>query len=326
MIALKTGSQVDFGAREPEGDVAVSIFMSHGLPGIEFCNDHVEAARGILGLCAGLPIALAVTGDAVSFRVHVGLRFQTACEKYLELLSESVVSGLHVLDAAISLSLDSLQDCFNEDGDPKTPYTLQEMYCSLCVFENKHQALVFVLCRMWNTEESTALGICVRFSSMSLCNLATSSDDDGKEELRVNIHDLLLELVRRMAWNSSIKWHRRLDNALSGAGASSKSVDGGGTTSSWVSALTAATQPICLSPYFLNFVRQLEDSVAFQSPECLRDHEILSSAEDSAPRRFLKCLAELHSNSVGSESLNDTCSEMRLRHSKECLSWINVFA
>lgn len=82
VIAINTGSYVDFGTRDIEGDVAVIIFMSHAVPDAEFGQDHVEAARGVLLRCAGLPMALAVTGKAVALRVAAGLRFQTACEEY----------------------------------------------------------------------------------------------------------------------------------------------------------------------------------------------------------------------------------------------------
>lgn len=79
MIANKTGSHVDFGARAPEGHILVAMFMSHALSNGALGEHHVEAARGILGRCAGLPIALAVTGEAVAARVDAGLRFERAC-------------------------------------------------------------------------------------------------------------------------------------------------------------------------------------------------------------------------------------------------------
>lgn len=98
-----------FNIRDPQGSVSVDIFMSHAMPGVEYCDDHVKFVHGILNHCGGLPIPLAVTGDAVALRLKAGLRFGTACGKYFELLSNEMHSGLSVLDAAISLSLDSLQ-------------------------------------------------------------------------------------------------------------------------------------------------------------------------------------------------------------------------
>lgn len=59
-IGVTTGSQVDFGALDPQGNVAVEIFMSHTRQNFAFRGDKVPAARGILDRCAGLPITLAV--------------------------------------------------------------------------------------------------------------------------------------------------------------------------------------------------------------------------------------------------------------------------
>lgn len=147
--------------------------MTHAIPDVEFCDDHVEAASGILGRCAGLPIALAVAGEAIALRVNAGLRFGTACKTYCDMLSDAMHGGVSVLDAAISLSLDSLQDCATQDGRLNTSYTLREMYFSLCVLRHQQQARVSVLHRMWKVDESAALEICVRFSSMSLSKLSS---------------------------------------------------------------------------------------------------------------------------------------------------------
>lgn len=110
-----------------------------------------------------------------------------------------------VLDAAIALSLDSLQDSVNDHEQLITPYTLREMYCSLCVLENKQQALVSVLCRMRDVCDSIAWEICVRLASMSLCKFSR-----GKEGYGAHIHDLHLDFVRRMAGETRVRWLRRL--------------------------------------------------------------------------------------------------------------------
>lgn len=204
-IAIKTGSQVEFGARDREGGIAFDIFMSHAAPQIEFCDTHVTAARGIVGHCAGLPIALAVTGEAIVLRVNAGLQFETACEKYFHLLSNKMYSGMYVLDAAISLSLDSLQKCVHEDMKLNTPYTVREMYFSLCVLENQQPFLASVLCRMWQVDEPIALEICILFYSMSLSKVSPSGDT-------VHIRDLNLDFIRRMAGETSTEWHQRLLN------------------------------------------------------------------------------------------------------------------
>lgn len=158
-IAINTGSNVDFDTRDPQGSVAVGIFMSHAMPDKEFDDDSVESAVAILEHCAGLPIALAVTGEAVAIRLNAGLRLGIACEKYFELLSYKMHAEVSALDAAINLSLKSLQDCADEESF-STACNLREKYLSLCVLDNQEQALVSVLGRMWKVEESAALDIC----------------------------------------------------------------------------------------------------------------------------------------------------------------------
>lgn len=65
---------------------------------------------------------------------------------------------------------------------------------------------------MWKIDESSALEVCIRFSSMSLCKLYTANTDNGDEEYNIHIHDLHLDFVRRIARKSSVEWHRRLLN------------------------------------------------------------------------------------------------------------------
>lgn len=113
-IAANLGSHVDFGARELRGRVSIAIFSSHAVPSanrdcpgpiIRFNNGQCQNVLGILDLCSGLPIALALTGKAVASRVASGLNFEYACRTYLEELSEEINLGASVLEAAIDFSL-----------------------------------------------------------------------------------------------------------------------------------------------------------------------------------------------------------------------------
>lgn len=204
-IATKTGSHVHFGARGPRSSVAVAIFMSHAMPNGYFGEEHVRAARRILDVCGGLPILLALAGETIAVRVGTGFRFGSACEKYFQLFSDATRSGVSVLDAAINISLDSLQERAKQDGKLTTVYPFRELYCSLCVLKNHQQARVSVLRRMWKVNEETALEICIHFSSMSLAQLSFEDNED----IRLCIHDLQLDYVRRTAGNTSVEWQRR---------------------------------------------------------------------------------------------------------------------
>lgn len=93
MIAANMGSHVDFGARYPQGPASVSMFLSHASPTALGDVNGFEEIRGILDLCAGLPIALAITGQAVVLRVTLGLGFRRACQTYLDELSQEMYPG-----------------------------------------------------------------------------------------------------------------------------------------------------------------------------------------------------------------------------------------
>lgn len=212
-IAVETGSYVDFAARDPQGSVALGIFLSHaGVPGTQCTDCRSDTVRGILDRCGGLPMALAVTGGAVALRIGLGLEFEIACQMYLKLLVEELNLGASLLDSAISLSLSSLEEEAEADGKGRHRYTFREMYTSLCVLRHQQFAPVPVLSRMWDTTESSALDICLKYSSISLAKMTTQVRKNGRKELGLHIHDLQLNYCRTSSKNTgtSTEWHRRL--------------------------------------------------------------------------------------------------------------------
>lgn len=78
VLGSQLGAHVDFGARVPCGEVSRSIFMLNATTGwrADACEqEDIAAVDGILNLCAGLPIAWAVTGRVVAARVCLGDNF-----------------------------------------------------------------------------------------------------------------------------------------------------------------------------------------------------------------------------------------------------------
>ncbi len=71
-ISECAGAAVQFGAREPFSTLSLNTFMAHVTRGAsrETFGGQAPGLRNsgriILGICAGLPIALAVTGSAVA--------------------------------------------------------------------------------------------------------------------------------------------------------------------------------------------------------------------------------------------------------------------
>lgn len=104
-------SHVEFDARDPLGPTSTSIFMGYATNG---CKEDVgeraqlASVQGILRLCAGLPIALSVTGGFVAASVCSGLDFQYACDSYSKSLEARTNFGASILESAIKMSLEYL--------------------------------------------------------------------------------------------------------------------------------------------------------------------------------------------------------------------------
>lgn len=212
------GSHVDFGARDPCGPLSVEIFLANAAPEMHPNEDQLDAAKGILNLCSGLPFSLSVAGAAVSLRMKAGVGFEYACRMYFERLCQELelYPGCEFLENAIRLSLTALaEECdTNARGvHESTEYSLSELYISLCVLENQQCVPIAVLARMWQTSESIAEEICFQFSTMSLAKISPLMLD-GREQCVLHIHDLHLEYCRRNASRSGDErvWHRRLLN------------------------------------------------------------------------------------------------------------------
>lgn len=111
LIGSSASSHVDFDARDPLGPISTSIFKRYSAKGRR--RDHEELERlssvqGILGLCAGLPIALAVTGGFVAAQMSLGYNFESVCEKYFTGHEEKTNLGAPILERALTLSLEYL--------------------------------------------------------------------------------------------------------------------------------------------------------------------------------------------------------------------------
>ncbi len=97
-IGQCAGAVVMFEARDPLGIVSEEMFMAHATSGI--CRASVvkgtSNARSsilkILRICAGLPIALAVTGCAVAYLSRAHGDFESACESYATRLEKKTSS------------------------------------------------------------------------------------------------------------------------------------------------------------------------------------------------------------------------------------------
>lgn len=213
-IGSLLGSHVDFGARSPRGPISISIFMLHAKTGSRPSEqvEKISAVQEILNLCAGLPIALAVTVRYIASRVSSGFDFEYACDTFLEDLKEKAYPGSSFLDAAIKLSLEYLDAELKKQwksfaSPPK--YSMYEMFSSLCVLEKQQWMRVSVLSRMWGVDDMSAERIALLFSSMSLGKTAVHKTDAGENEVWLHIHDLHLDFCVEQV-QTAREWHFRL--------------------------------------------------------------------------------------------------------------------
>ncbi len=116
-IAVRAGSIVEFGARDPLGPVSSAIFMAHARECSRNGGDDISPSMAkILSRCGGLPIALSVSGCAVALLVRRFGDFERACDFYVTDLEEGRLGlgterdpGGKSLSECILLSLKYLQ-------------------------------------------------------------------------------------------------------------------------------------------------------------------------------------------------------------------------
>lgn len=164
----------------------MAIFMAHASPNTLRSESELDAARGILTLCSGLPISLSVAGSEVSLHVCNGVGFEYACRMYVKELSAErrLYPGDTVLDSAIRHSIGALTADWEKREsrmNESAIFSLNEMYTSFSILVNQQFVPVSVLSRMWNVSETKAETICSIFSSMSLAKISTRMLD-GREQ------------------------------------------------------------------------------------------------------------------------------------------------
>ncbi len=229
-IAHRAESVVDFGARDPLGAVSWNIFMKYaqnftsarGAPDVD--GALRQSVTKILARCAGLPIALSVSGSAVAFLVRSVGTFETACEIYAadfearptKLGHERDPDGSSLNDG-IFLSLKYLQVEFmrwKETTAVDTKRTIRDLYASLCVLTQQLWIPISVLSRMWDLDDNSALDIANLFCGMSLATLSFLKIGDGAETPGLTLHDLHLEFCQQQGKSNLLEsvWHASLLN------------------------------------------------------------------------------------------------------------------
>lgn len=215
-ISTVTGSHVDFGARVPRGEASTSIFLAHATTGwqtdVGELDKDLPPVQGILDLCPGLPLALAICGRAIALHVSYGYDFKTACSMYYKDMEEQSTLRSSILERAIELSWKYIGLELEGNASRIGKRSIADLYVSLCVltYSGRVESVDF-LARIWALDESIALQIVHLFSSMKLANISGGCHD-GNIWHELRLHDLQLEYCHQKAEreNKLVEWQERL--------------------------------------------------------------------------------------------------------------------
>ncbi len=222
-IAQMADTVVRFSVHEPLGEVSRRIFLKHAGTSEENileanCGKELE---GVLGVCRGLPIALAIAGNAIRKKIGSRKSIASSLRKYastvserLEKLTSSEFRAYEYLslEAAIYSSVEQLAEEQNisftalrgTDGRD-----LSDLFEEVAVVKNQAWMPPKMLQCLWMCQsEDEAEEIAELFVNHSLLSESTREvvsleiDDETREADGYMIHDLVLDICRRRAKKS----------------------------------------------------------------------------------------------------------------------------
>lgn len=240
-IGVACGDIVDFSAREPLGSQSTDILFNAARLSESMVMQSAQKsyALQILRACAGLPLALAVSGNTIRVLAskHRDNPIQ-AVEHYGSILvhrrQELLQRGAEFY-GALESSLSAALDILDSPQQAKLPsglkFSVREMHRALAVLNKQGWAPTAMLQRLWDLVEDEFLTVQV----MELL------EDFGLAELEVRryggtsveglrVHDLIHDYCQKQAEDDLPAWHRRLlenflpenANAVSAEGVSSR--------------------------------------------------------------------------------------------------------
>ena len=234
MIARAVSSSpVSFECVEPQGSKAKEILgrAAFGVDWEQITSNMVAELEyaGILQVCAGLPLALGIAGSGVNVdyedskdeRDRKNASF--AVKNYWVGLKEGSVKTLGGANAeyhadglkyVVEASLKLCQAWGHSGG---RNYDMGRLFCSLCILEKQQFLPESTLKLYWEFEgldEMEAREVVQKFANLNLLKrerIDRSVFQD--EQFCVRLHDLVLELCKKMEVEEQERWHLGLINA-----------------------------------------------------------------------------------------------------------------
>lgn len=235
-IACRAGqNSISFESRDEETSKRILLGFT-GLTEAEvraMSAEAIEALIYALKKCAGLPIALAVTGRLIRFYVS-RLADQSNKSRAWRLyksyaakhsgsyaLGGRVDAGEHPgLSEALQQSLDEMDSQLKCDGKEYI-YSAADMYRALCVLRKQSWAPLSMLCALWSLDAELVAHVAEEFESLSLLSIRYAQNDDTDDDnegsspqmLEIKLHDLALDFCKqqvRALGSTEEKWHAAL--------------------------------------------------------------------------------------------------------------------
>ena len=215
---------VSFEALEPHGSKAKEILGTAAF-GREWeqvtCDWEAESEyKQILGVCAGLPLALGIAGRGVKIDFEDSEDPPFAVQNYWKGLQEGGLDHLQGMNAeyhadglkyVVQASL-KLCEVWGRAGE--RDFDMRRLFRSLCVLEKQQSIPESTLKLLWGLGNRQVSEIVRKFVNLNIAKREIQNRSaSNNRQFCLHLHDLILELCQEMAVEEQEQWHMNLVNA-----------------------------------------------------------------------------------------------------------------
>lgn len=202
---------VVFKEREAHGELARSMLMTHAdIGSYENLNStNKEGVEGILEICQGLPLALAIAGATARKYCEEGDNKQDAWSEYfrdLKVNEENIATGSTKLYGSLWLIVTRSLVVLDSGSGTRRMFT--ENFKGFCVLRKQQSVGGHMLQKLWSLESLRgARSFAEMFESVSLIRLVRKREN----KFFIHVHDLVIDIANEMtSKNQKVAWFRTL--------------------------------------------------------------------------------------------------------------------
>ena len=221
-IANAAGIPIEFGPRDPEGDLSRAILLKYAGISEEVvsrsCEKCPEAIGKILRTCGGIPIILGVAGRAVQMKArYCDGGWETAIALYAKELETSArnmmpedIEEYPNFCATVRTSLDMVEVWAQKNGvggESGEALVCSDLFTRMSAFPRQSRIPQSVVKRLWSdADKDDVVRIIEKLVDVNLM----SKKEDEKNGVFVGLHDLVLEYCVIRAGGDASRFHREL--------------------------------------------------------------------------------------------------------------------